>query len=86
MNRVRIDLVRIAPSKLIRGQSGLFAAKTSKNAPLSCERVCCLLVLSSVTSTPQWIRQPVAAWGFGAVRELREGEDGTRTLLWDSSL
>ena len=22
------------------------------------ERVCCLLVLDSVTSTPQWIRQP----------------------------
>jgi hypothetical protein len=22
------------------------------------ERVCCLLVLNSVTSTPQWIRQP----------------------------
>jgi hypothetical protein len=28
------------------------------------ERVCCLLVLNSVTSTPQWIRQPEAAWGF----------------------
>ncbi len=29
-----------------------------------CERecVCCLLVLNSVTSTPQWIRQPEAAW------------------------
>jgi hypothetical protein len=26
------------------------------------ERVCCLLVLNSVTSTPQWIRQPWAAW------------------------
>ena len=25
--------------------------------------VCCLLVLNSVTSTPQWIRQPEAAWG-----------------------
>jgi hypothetical protein len=25
------------------------------------ERVCCLLVLNSVTSTPQWIRQPEAA-------------------------
>jgi hypothetical protein len=24
------------------------------------ERVCCLLVLNSVTSTPQWIRQPKA--------------------------
>jgi hypothetical protein len=28
-----------------------------------CERECCLLVLNSVTSTPQWIRQPEAAWG-----------------------
>jgi hypothetical protein len=26
------------------------------------ERVCCLLVLNSGTSTPQWIRQPEAAW------------------------
>jgi hypothetical protein len=26
-------------------------------------RVCCLLVLNSVTSTLQWIRQPEAAWG-----------------------
>ena len=25
------------------------------------ESVCCLLVLNSVTSTPQWIRQPEAA-------------------------
>ncbi len=25
--------------------------------------VCCLLVLDSVTSTPQWIHQPEAAWG-----------------------
>ena len=23
-----------------------------------CERLCCLLVLDSVTFTPQWIRQP----------------------------
>jgi hypothetical protein len=27
------------------------------------EREICLLVLNSVTSTPQWIRQPEAAWG-----------------------
>jgi len=27
------------------------------------ERVCCLLVLNSVTYPPQWIRQPMAAWG-----------------------
>jgi hypothetical protein len=26
------------------------------------ESVCCVLVLNSVTSTPQWIRQPEAAW------------------------
>jgi len=31
-----------------------------------CERVCCLLVLNSVTSTPQWIRQPEAAWGHSS--------------------
>jgi hypothetical protein len=28
------------------------------------ERECCLLVLNSVTSTPQWIRQPEAALQF----------------------
>ena len=27
-------------------------------------RESCLLVLNAVTSTPQWIRQPEAAWGF----------------------
>jgi hypothetical protein len=32
------------------------------------ERVCCLLVLNSVTSTPQWIRQPEAAWGIATRR------------------
>ena len=31
-------------------------------ALLACVRECCLLVLNSVTSTPQWIRQPEAAW------------------------
>jgi hypothetical protein len=31
------------------------------------ERVCCLLVLDSVTSTLQWIRQPEAAWGVCVV-------------------
>ena len=34
------------------------------------ERVCCLLVLNSVTSTPQWIRQPEAAWGSSNVIAL----------------
>jgi hypothetical protein len=29
---------------------------------------CCLLVLNSVTSTPQWIRQPEPAWGLGTLR------------------
>ena len=36
------------------------------------ERECCLLVLNSVTSTPQWIRQPEAAWGnVGGYTALR---------------
>ena len=42
----------------------LYLARTG--TPASCqdpERECCLLVLNSVTSTPQWIRQPEAAWG-----------------------
>ncbi len=41
-----------------RSCSPLFAAPTT--------RMGCLLVLNSVTSTPQWIRQPKAAWG-GAI-------------------
>ena len=35
---------------------------SSRTATPVLERVCCLLVLNSVTSTPQWIRQPEAAW------------------------
>jgi hypothetical protein len=31
-------------------------------SPPVCERVCCLLVLNSVTSIPQWIRQSEVAW------------------------
>ena len=34
----------------------IMLANTS--APAVLERVCCLLALNSVTSTPQWIRQP----------------------------
>ena len=36
------------------------AGKSS--SPAGLERECCSLVLNSVTSTPQWIRQPEAAW------------------------
>ena len=32
------------------------------NHKLIIESVCCLLVLNAVTFTPQWIRQPKAAW------------------------
>ena len=38
------------------------------------ESVCCLLVLNSVTSTPQWIRQPEAA-RVVVVVEAKEGEE-----------
>ncbi len=38
------------------------------------ERVCCLLVLNSVTSTPQWIRQPKAAWFADIYSNERERE------------
>jgi hypothetical protein len=53
MNRVRTDLVRVAPCKLILRESGLFACEDIKEGTV----VAC----------------------FGAVRELREGEEGTRT-------
>jgi len=55
MNRVRTHLVRVAPSKLIHGESGLFAC--------------------------QDIEEVTVVAGFGAVRQLREGEEGTRTRL-----
>ncbi len=59
MNRVRTNLVRVAPmsqpSKLIHGEAGLFA----------CED----------------IEEGTVVAGFGVVRQLREGEEGTRTRL-----
>ena len=39
--------------------------------------MCCLLVLNSVTSTPQWIRQPEAAWG-----EMRRIHNGLITFQY----
>ena len=45
--------------------------------------VCCLLVLNSVTSTPQWIRQPEAAWG---IRNYLREQAGSRTLVFDFSV
>jgi hypothetical protein len=46
--------------------------------------VCCLLVLNSVTSTPQWIRQPEAAWGNHYITSDPEwvrskGAEGSKT-------
>ena len=44
-----------------------------------CERVCCSLVLKSVTSTPQWIRhpEPRVCKAVGIVgRKGRSGEGG----------
>jgi hypothetical protein len=55
MNRVRTNLVRVAPSKLIHGEAGLFACEDIEEGTV----VAC----------------------FGAVRQLREGEEGTRTRL-----
>ena len=55
MNRVRTNLVRVVPSKLIHGETGLFA----------CED----------------IEDGTVVAGFGAVRQLREGEEGTRSRL-----
>jgi len=55
MNRVRTNLVRVAPSKLVHGEAGLFAC--------------------------QDIEEGTVVAGFGAVRQLREGEEGTRTRL-----
>jgi hypothetical protein len=55
MNRVRTNLVRVAPSKLVHGEAGLFAC--------------------------QDIEEGTVVAVFGAVRQLREGEEGTRTRL-----
>jgi hypothetical protein len=55
MNRVRTNLVRVAPSKLIHGEAGLFACEDIEEGTV----VAC----------------------FGAVRQLREAEEGTRTRL-----
>ena len=55
MNRVWTNLVRVAPSKLIHGEVGLF----------TCED----------------IEEGTVVVGFGAVRQLQEGEAGTRTRL-----
>jgi hypothetical protein len=55
MNRVRTNLVRVAPSKLIHGEAGLFACEDIEEGTV----VAC----------------------FGAVRQLRETEEGTRTRL-----
>ena len=49
---------RSAPHGFMQSRSWL----GSSAAPAVYERVCCLLALKSVTSTPQWIRQPWAAW------------------------
>jgi hypothetical protein len=38
--------------------SGIEFGRSMTGKGSSGERVCCLLVLNSVTSTPQWIRQP----------------------------
>jgi hypothetical protein len=53
--RVRTDMVRVGPSNLLRGESGLFARETIIEGTI----VAC----------------------FGAVRELRQGEVGTRTRI-----
>jgi hypothetical protein len=39
------------------------------------ESVCCLLVLNTVTSTPQWIRQPVKPRLYVTVQFLSKGKD-----------
>ena len=48
----------------VRARSSfLFFLFGSSRSNVRGERVSCLLVLNAVTSTPQWIRQPKAAWG-----------------------
>jgi len=53
--------------------SRLEVLKVRERARRARERECCLLVLNSVTSTPQWIRQPEAAWGWWKLS--RTGDD-----------
>jgi hypothetical protein len=55
VHRVRTDMVRVGPSNLLCGESGLFARET--------------IIEGTVVAC------------FGAVRELREGEVGTRTRI-----
>jgi hypothetical protein len=55
MNSVRTNLVRVATSNLIPGESGLFAYED--------------------------IEEGTVVAGFGAMRRLREGEEGARTRL-----
>ena len=51
------------PLRLVDRQAGEEVMKLIGS--IEGERESCLLVLNSVTSTPQWIRQPEAAWGLG---------------------
>ena len=65
-----LDIVRISRNRKMavlqrakvlqrRGLNGWQSNSLVSSAPcFAAQRVCCLLVLDSVTSTPQWIRQP----------------------------
>ncbi len=44
------------------GKRARAAPCCARCTPRTAKKMCCLLVLNSVTSTPQWIRQPKAAW------------------------
>ena len=51
----RLDLVKTLTSHILRLE---IACCSFCSFDIVIECVCCLLVLDSVTSTPQWIRQP----------------------------
>ena len=57
-----LEKERVVPWKKEEGaaqaKSKEHAPAAPAQAPVQAERVCCLLVLDSITSTPQWIRQP----------------------------
>ena len=63
--RTNKDIIIINHQPKVSNRKILVCFDTPPGAlgPSIVERECCLLVLNSVTSTTQWIRQPEAAWG-----------------------
>jgi hypothetical protein len=59
------------------GLAQIFEVRTQEVAWI--ERKCCLLVLNSVTSTPQWIRQPKPRGSVGLAEPRAPAASGRRS-------